>query len=130
MEITEIFNKGNELLGVKIIIEVCYYMEQKENPRCALTSVIENELDILKRHIDILKILQDQQPMGIIKLSELTGYPQHMVRYSLRILEQEGLIEPSSRGAMLTQNVNAVLHDLRIALNDIASVAKDLNSTV
>jgi len=121
---------GNELLGVKIIIEVCYNMEQKENPRCALTSVIENELDILKRHIDILKILQDQQPMGIIKLSELTGYPQHMVRYSLRILEQEDLIEPSSRGAMLTQNMNAVLHDLRIALNDIASVAKDLNSTV
>jgi len=105
-------------------------MEQKENPRCALTSVIENELDILKRHIDILKILHDQQPIGIIKLSELTGYPQHMVRYSLRILEQEGLIEPSSRGAMLTQNVNMVLQDLRAALDHISSVAKDLNRTV
>jgi predicted transcriptional regulator len=105
-------------------------MEQKENPKCALTSVIENELDILKRHIDILNILKDQQPIGIIKLSELTGYPQHMVRYSLRILEQEGLIEPSSRGAMLTQNVSEVLKELKIALNHIASVAKDLNNTV
>ena len=105
-------------------------MEQKENPRCALTSVIENELDILKRHMDILKILQGQQPLGIIKLSELTGYPQHMVRYSLRILEQEGLIEPSSRGAKLTYNVNKVIVDLKDALAHIASVAKDLNRTV
>ena len=105
-------------------------MEQKENPRCALTSVIENELDILKRHMDILKILQGQQPLGIIKLSELTGYPQHMVRYSLRILEQEGLIEPSSRGAKLTHDVSKVIVDLKEALAHIASVAKDLNRTV
>ena len=104
-------------------------MEQKENPRCVLTSVIENELDILKRHIDILKILQKEQPIGIIKLSELTGYPQHMVRYSLRILEQEGLIEPSSRGAMLTSNISQVLNQMRSALDHIASIAKDLNRT-
>ena len=68
--------------------------------RCVLTSVIETELDILKRHIDVLKTLKENQPMGIIKLSELTKYPQHMVRYSLRILEQDGLIEPSPQGAI------------------------------
>jgi predicted transcriptional regulator len=105
-------------------------MEQKENARCALTSVIENELDILKRHIDILNILQEQQPIGIIKISESTGYPQHMVRYSLRILEQEGLIEPSSRGAVTTSNVTKILHDLQNALDHIAQVAKELNRTV
>jgi len=117
-------------LDDKTAIEVCQNMEQKENPRCVLTSVIENELDILKRHIDILKILQGQQPIGIIKLSELTGYPQHMVRYSLRILEQEGLIEPSSRGAMLTENVNKIIVDLQDSLNHIALIAKDLNRTI
>ena len=117
-------------LGDKTTIEVCQSMEQKENPRCVLTSVIENELDILRRHIDILKILQAQQPIGIIKLSELTGYPQHMVRYSLRILEQEGLIEPSSRGAMLTDNVNKIISELQDSLNHISSIAKDLNSTI
>ena len=105
-------------------------MEQKENARCALTSVIENELDILKRHIDILNILQEQQPIGIIKISESTGYPQHMVRYSLRILEQEGLIEPSSRGAVTTANISNILCDLQNALEHIAQVAKELNRTV
>ena len=101
-------------------------MEQKSNPRCALTSVIENELDILKRHISVLETLQEHQPMGIIKLSELTGYPQHMVRYSLHILEQEGLIEPSSRGAVTTQKREAILNDLQDALRSIAKTSTDL----
>ena len=87
-------------------------MEQKRNAQCALTSVIENELDILKRHIHVLTVLKEHQPMGIIKLSELTGYPQHMVRYSLRILEQEKLIEPSSRGAVVTENFKPTLKEL------------------
>ena len=74
----------------------------KNKERCVLTGVIETELEILKRHIHMLKVLQDNQPMGIIKLSELTKDPQHMVRYSLRILEQDGLIEPSAHGAVTT----------------------------
>ena len=66
-------------------------MKNRKEERCVLTSVIETELDILKRHITVLKKLQSKQPMGIIKLAELTKYPQHMVRYSLRILEQDGV---------------------------------------
>ncbi len=101
-------------------------MEQKPNPRCALTSVIENELDILKRHMHVLETLQEHQPMGIIKLSELTGYPQHMVRYSLHILEQEGLIEPSSRGAVTTAKKDVIIKDLGVALQDIAQTSANL----
>ena len=101
-------------------------MEHKQNARCTLTSVIENELDILKRHIHVLETLQEHQPMGIIKLSELTGYPQHMVRYSLHILEQEGLIEPSSRGAVTTNNVTTVMKDLQDALQTIKGVSNDI----
>jgi len=105
-------------------------MEQKTNPRCALTSVIENELDILKRHIHVLNVLQEHQPMGIIKISEYTGYPQHMVRYSLRILEQEGLIEPSSRGAVTTQNMGKTIEDLKSALDHIGETSKELYKIV
>ncbi|HMA83203.1 MAG TPA: hypothetical protein VKP59_03145 [Candidatus Thermoplasmatota archaeon] len=101
-------------------------MEQKRNAQCALTSVIENELDILKRHIHVLTVLKEHQPMGIIKLSELTGYPQHMVRYSLRILEQEKLIEPSSRGAVVTENFKPTLNALVKALKHINISTEDI----
>jgi predicted transcriptional regulator len=98
--------------------------------RCVLTSVIETELDILKRHIHVLKTLQEKQPMGIIKLSELTKYPQHMVRYSLRILEQDGLIEPSPQGAVTTGEVTKTMDLLKKTLNKISKTADELKKTL
>ena len=102
----------------------------KKKERCVLTNVIENEIDILKRHVHILQVLQKSQPMGIIKLSELTGYPQHMVRYSLRILEQEGLIEPSQQGAVITDKVSATISVLRRTLTDISNTAEELRKSL
>jgi len=101
-------------------------MKDGKKERCVLTSVIENELEILKRHIHVLKTLQKSQPMGIIKLSELTNYPQHMVRYSLRILEQDGLIEPSPQGAVTTGEVDETMKLLRKTLNNFSNIAEDL----
>ena len=98
--------------------------------RCVLTSVIETELDILKRHVDVLKALKEHQPMGIIKLSEITDYPQHMVRYSLRILEQEGLIEPSPQGAVTTENVEKTINLIKSILDEISKKAIDIKKKI
>ena len=101
-------------------------MRNVKKERCVLTSVIETEFDILNRHIHVLKTLQENQPMGIIKLSELTNYPQHMVRYSLRILEQDGLIEPSPRGAITTDAISETMSSLKKTLGGIATVVEEL----
>jgi len=101
-------------------------MKKEKNERCVLTSVIETEMEILKRHLKVLKTLKENQPMGIIKLSEQTKYPQHMVRYSLRILEQDGLIEPSSQGAVTTDDVEKTLKVLRESLDRINKTADEL----
>jgi predicted transcriptional regulator len=104
--------------------------KKMKKERCVLTSVIETELDILKRHVDVLKTLQKNQPMGIIKLSEITSYPQHMVRYSLRILEQDGLIEPSPKGAVITDKVSETLKTLKETLDKISQTAIDLKKAL
>jgi len=101
-------------------------MKNSKKDRCVLTSVIEAELDILKRHIHVLKTLQEHQPMGIIKLSEITNYPQHMVRYSLRILEQDGLVEPSPHGAITTDGVSETMNVLKKTLTDISKSTEGL----
>ena len=98
-------------------------MRNDKKQRCVLTSVIESEMNILKRHIHVLKTLKENQPMGIIKLSELTNYPQHMVRYSLRILEQDGLIEPSPQGAITTDEVSKTMNLLKKILGENERVA-------
>ena len=80
--------------------------KQKSNDH---SSNIEFELDLLQRHIAMLKAIVDNEPIGIIRLSEMLEIPQHKVRYSMRILEQEGLIEPSLEGAVTTDRLKDLL---------------------
>jgi len=93
----------------------------REKDIATLTSVIESEIDILKRHVEILMLVIKHEPIGIIKLSEMTGYPQHTIRYSLHVLEQEGAIEPSPRGAVTTKKVKTVIENLKKSLSNISN---------
>jgi predicted transcriptional regulator len=98
--------------------------------RFLLTNVIETDLEILKRHIHVLKVLQENQPLSIIKLAKLTKYPKHMVRYSLRMLEQDGIIEPSSHGAVTTEKAVKTAATLKKALKRINSASEEMIKTL
>ncbi len=67
-----------------------------------LTGRVQHELELLKRHVIVLNKVMESGPIGIMKLSLETGIPDHLVRYSLRVLEQQGLIAPSTQGAVAT----------------------------
>ena len=101
-------------------------MSQGKKERFVLTNVIETELDILKRHVKVLQVLKKNEPAGIIKLSELTSHPQHMVRYSLRTLEKDGIITPSPLGAVVTDKVHETLGTIEDTLDDLTSSMQDL----
>lgn len=68
-----------------------------------LVDRISSELDLLVRNVDILERLSGHPPMGIIRLSEALHLPIHKVRYSLHLLEREGVIQPSADGAVVTE---------------------------
>ena len=91
---------------------------------------MEPWLELLQRHAEILKAVKDPEPLGIIRLSEITGHPQHKVRYSLRILEQEGLIEPSAQGAVTTAHINDFIPHLRNILNMMTETVAELRKTI
>jgi len=67
---------------------------------------------MLERHLQVLRMVIDNEPIGIVKMSNETGYPHHKVRYSLRVLEEENLIEPSSQGARTTDRTQEFVDDL------------------
>ena len=94
------------------------------------SSKIEFELDLIKRHLTMLKTILENEPIGIIRLSETLGYPQHKVRYSLRILEQEGLIEPSLEGAVTTDQLKDFLGRFSHILDGIMKSVKDLEKAI
>jgi predicted transcriptional regulator len=67
-----------------------------------LVDRISEELELLARNVDILEQLSGRTPKGIIRLSEALHLPIHKVRYSLHLLEREGVIQPSADGAVVT----------------------------
>ncbi|MEF8773265.1 MAG: hypothetical protein V5A23_00575 [Halobacteriales archaeon] len=80
---------------------------------------LEKEVDMLERHLQVLRMVITNEPIGIVKMSNETGYPHHKVRYSLRVLEEENLIEPSSQGAITTDHTDEFVEELDGKLDDI-----------
>ncbi len=74
---------------------------------------------MLERHLQVLKMVIENEPIGIVKMSNETGYPHHKVRYSLRVLEEENLIEPSSQGAITTETTSEFVSDLDGKVDEI-----------
>ncbi len=67
----------------------------------------------------ILKLVIENEPIGIIKLSEKSGMPQHKIRYSLRVLEQKEMIKPSQRGAVTTEKAKHFLEGVSKKLSHL-----------
>lgn len=67
---------------------------------------LETEVNMLERHVQVLRCVLSNEPIGMINLAKKTGYPQHKVRYSLRVLENAGLVTPTPRGAIMTEQAD------------------------
>lgn len=74
---------------------------------------------MLERHLEVLRMVIEREPIGIVKMSNETGYPHHKVRYSLRVLEEEDLIEASSQGAITTERTEEFVDELDEKVDEI-----------
>ena len=101
-------------------------MENKQKKQPHITSVAEKEVNLLGRHLEVLRTVREHGPIGIIRLSQLTGQPQHSIRYSLRTLENSGIIKPSPQGATVTEDVHLTLGTLEKTMDDIITTMTDL----
>jgi predicted transcriptional regulator len=86
----------------------------------ALTATLEGEVSLLERHVAVLEAILRNEPIGIIRLSKLTGLEDYRVRYSLRMLEREGLIKPTPEGAVTTPHLKKILPDVRKQLIELS----------
>jgi len=97
---------------------------------------VGDEIDLLHRHIRILvEIMKDEKKkeregqtpgIGIMKLSKNLKIPDHKVRYSLRVLEHEGLIVPTAHGAVSTPKAKESMEDIKNSLMIISQKIGDL----
>jgi len=90
-------------------------VNRKDNIMEKMTS----EIELIERHVMMLRATKENQPIGIIRLSEILDIPKHKVRYSLRLLENEGLISPSTEGARVTDKYDDFMTDVERSLDEL-----------
>jgi predicted transcriptional regulator len=96
----------------------------------ALTDRLRKDLDLLRRHVTLLKAVEEHQPIGIIRLARLSAHPPHRIRYTLRILEHEGLVRPSPKGAVTTARAKRFREKLRVLLEEMKRILESLRNSL
>ncbi len=99
-----------------------------EGEPAQLVDRIEKELVLLARNVEILERLSQSPPTGIIRLSEALRLPIHKTRYSLHLLEREGVIQPSADGAVVTDRAQEFWASLNRSLDRMTEVIQRLKA--
>lgn len=91
---------------------------------------IENELELLERHIIVLQKVIKNAPVGIRKIAEETKIPKHKIRYSLRVLEHKGMITPTAHGANPTEKAHEFQEQINQKIDRIKEKIKDIENKI
>jgi predicted transcriptional regulator len=89
---------------------------------------VKHEIELMQRHIIILRAVVASQPIGIMKLSEQLNLPFHRIRYSLRVLEQMGYIRASPSGAIATRQAEELLLHLDEGLDEMIGLLTSMKT--
>jgi Uncharacterized protein conserved in archaea len=87
---------------------------------------LKSEIELVSRHLEVIRAVVEHQPIGIMKLSEILDLPYHRVRYSLRILEQEGYIRASPAGAVATALAADLLDGLEGEVDELIGLLETI----
>jgi len=87
---------------------------------------MKDEIELLSRHVLVIRAVLEHQPIGIMKLSELLDLPFHRIRYSLRVLEHLGYIRATPAGATATPQTEDLLRHLDDNLDDLIGLLESM----
>jgi predicted transcriptional regulator len=87
---------------------------------------LENQVEKEQRDVQILRAVIEHGPIGIVRLSDETDLPEHKVRYSLRMLEEDGLVEPTPNGAIPADDVAAQVDGINEGIDHLVSRLQEL----
>lgn len=84
-----------------------------------MISRLARQLGKEERDLLVLEAVLRHQPIGITRLARETGIDEHKARYSLRMLEDDGLVEPTPDGAVATADVADHVEAVNAGLDDL-----------
>ncbi len=87
---------------------------------------LRTEIELVARHLEVIRTVVEHQPIGIMKLSDVLHLPYHRVRYSLRILEQKGYIRASPAGAVATPRADELLQVVNARVDELIELLRTI----
>lgn len=89
---------------------------------------LSGEVELLQRHLAVMRVVAKIGPIGIMKLTEELSQPQHRIRYSLRILEQMQYIKATPSGAVATPKAYQMLENFDKDLDKLIESLQSLHN--
>jgi predicted transcriptional regulator len=87
---------------------------------------LTDQVDKESRDLAILEVVIEAGPIGIVRLAEETGIPEHKVRYSLRMLEDDELVDPTPQGAIAADDIEDRLAGINEGIDDLVAQLSEL----
>jgi predicted transcriptional regulator len=81
-----------------------------------------------ERDLQVLEAVLKHHPIGISRLASKTGVDEHKARYSLRMLENDGLVEPTPQGAVPADGIEANTEEINGGLDELIERLSGLES--
>lgn len=91
---------------------------------------LEKQVDKEARDLRVLASVIEHQPIGIVRLSRETAIDEHKVRYSLRMLENDGLVDPTPDGAVPADDLEERVAEINEGLDRLIDSIDELRGTV
>lgn len=89
---------------------------------------LADQVEKERRDVAILRAVLEHGPIGIVRLAEQTGIPEHKVRYSLRMLENDGLVEPTPQGAVPPEDVEQRVAGINEGIDELVQRLEEVQS--
>ena len=91
---------------------------------------LRDQVEKESRDLSILGAVIDDGPIGIVRLAEETGIPEHKVRYSLRMLEDDGLVQPTPQGALPADDIAERVAEINTGLDRLIERLEELKAAI
>ncbi len=87
---------------------------------------LARQLQKEERDLLVLETVLCHYPIGIERIAEITGVDEHKTRYSLRMLEEDGLVEPTPDGAVPAADIASRLEGINGGLEGLIARVDEL----
>lgn len=91
---------------------------------------LQEEAELIARTVETLRLIDEEEPVGLRKAAAVTEQPEHRVRTSFQILEEHELIQSTDDGAVTTDRAAEFLAGFDEEVESVRATIEELGTVM